>query len=225
MPAKSILAPQQTRSRKTLIRLLQAAAYLLEEKGLEGATIPLIAARAGLSPGSVYRRFRDKDALLRTLLLDSLRKSGQRTDELLTPQLAAEHSFPELARRVITITLQSYRKHAGLLRAFTQFARAHPSAAFRKQVDEIEVRNLRRVVDFLLIKRAEIRHPNPEVAVPFALLQVGVTLREMVILNLLSRSWAPLLPRDDDQLGEELTRAFLNYLDVHSKPGRATRST
>lgn len=218
MPAKSIFAPQQTRSRKTLIRLLQAAASLLEEKGLEGTTIPLIAARAGLSPGSVYRRFRDKDALLRILMLDSLRQSSQRTVELLTPQLAAQHSFPDLAKKVITITLQSYRKHAGLLRAFTQFARSHPSAAFRKQVDEIEVQNLRRVVDFLLIRRAEIRHPNPELAVPFALLLVGVTLREMVVLNLLSRSWVPLLPRDDDELREELTRAFLNYLEVHSKP-------
>ena len=224
MATHSKLAPQQSRSRETLRRLLQAAAAVLEEKGVEGATIPAIAARAGVSPGAVYRRFRDKDALLRTLLVNSLSKSDQRTAELLTPQFAEQHSFAELTEKVITTTLAGYRNHARLLRAFTQFARSHPSASFRRQVDEIEIRNVRRIAEFLLLKREEIGHPDPELAVPFALIQLGVTLREMVLLDVLSESWSPLLPKDDDQLGEELTRTFLNYLDVRSRTGRGRRS-
>jgi len=219
------LAPQQARSRESLKRLLQAAAAVLEEKGLEGATIPQIAARAGLSPGAVYRRFRDKDALLRTLLLETLRGTDQRTAELLTPELARKYSLPEFARRVVTTTLQGYRKHAGLLRALTQFTRSHPSAALRKQADEIEVRNFRRVVDFLLAKRAEIKHPDPDRAVPFALMLVALALREMVILDVLSHSWTPLMPKDDAQLVEELTRALLSYLgcETEGRPHRRVR--
>lgn len=212
-PAKPPLVPQQTRSRETLRRLLRAAAEVLEEKGLEGATIPHIAARAGLTPGAVYRRFRDKDALLRTLLLETLRGSDKRSEELLNADLARQCSAAEFVRKIVATTLQGYRKRARLLRALSQFAHAHPNAAFRRQVDEIEVRNFRRIVDFLLAKRAEIKHLDPDRAVPFALMLVGLALREMVILDVLSKAWSPFMPKDDDQLVEELTRALLGYLN------------
>jgi AcrR family transcriptional regulator len=66
---KKPIPAQQARSRDSLQRLLKAAAEVLQEEGLEGATIPRISSRAGLSPGAVYRRFRDKDALLQTVVL------------------------------------------------------------------------------------------------------------------------------------------------------------
>jgi len=216
-PQNSPLAPRQARSRESLRRLLQAAAAVIGEKGLEGATIPRIASRAGLSPGAVYRRFRDKDALLRTLLLETLHATDQRTEELLTPELARRYSLPEFARKVVASTLHSYRKHAGLLRALTQFTRSHPSAALRKQADEIEVRNFRRIVEFLLTKRSEIKHPDPDRAVPFALMLVALALREMVILDVLSQTWSPLMPKDDAQLVEELTRTLLSYLGCEAE--------
>jgi len=212
MPRDAKLAPKQARSRESLKRLLRAAAAVLDEVGLEGATIPHIAARAGLSPGAVYRRFRDKDALLRTLLLEVLNRSDQHTESTLTPEFIRQRSLPDLARKIVTSTLEGYRKRARLIRALTQFARAHPSAAFRRQVDEIEVRNFRRIVKCLLDKRGEIQHPDPDLAMSFALMLVALALREMVILDVLSQTWSPLLPKDDSQLVEELTRAVLNYL-------------
>lgn len=212
MSGKSTLVPKQARSRESLKRLLRAAAAALDEMGLEGATIPRIAARAGLSPASVYRRFRDKDALLRVLLIETLKGSDKHNETVLTVEFAQQHSLPELVRKIIATTLESYRKHVGLIRALTQFSRSHRSGAFRKQVDEMEVRNFRRIVDFLLIKRSEINHPDPEGAASFALMMVALSLREMVILDVLSPEWAPLLPKSDDQLIEELTRAFLSYL-------------
>lgn len=213
MSSHATLAPKQDRSRETLKRLLRAAAEILESKGLEGATIPHIAARAGLSPGAVYRRFRDKDALFRTLVLETLRAADKHSEERLSSDAARECAFPDMVRTVITTTLQSYRKHTRLLRAFTQFTRSHPSASFRKQADDLEVRNFRRVADHLLLKRAEIRHPDPELAVSFALMLVGLALREMVILDVLSPVWSPLMPKDDQQLAEELTRTFLSYVE------------
>jgi len=50
-----------------LERLLTAAERTLETAGLEGATVPAIARRAGMSVGNVYKRFADKDALLRAV--------------------------------------------------------------------------------------------------------------------------------------------------------------
>ena len=43
----------------------------LYEHWNEGATMPRVAARAGLSPGSVYRRFSNKDALMRAVILET----------------------------------------------------------------------------------------------------------------------------------------------------------
>jgi AcrR family transcriptional regulator len=206
------LVPQQARSRESLRRLLQAAAEVLEEKGLTGATIPRIATRAGLSPGAVYRRFRDKDALLRTLLLDMLQGADQRTAEMLTPEFVNQRSLPALVRKVVEGTLRGYRKHAGLMRALNQFARSHPRSSFRKRMDELEVRNFRRVVDALLAKRSEIAHPDPETAVPFALMLTAFALREIVVLGTLSSTWSSLMPKDDHHLADELTRSFLSYL-------------
>jgi AcrR family transcriptional regulator len=40
---------------------------VLAKHGLEGATVSRIAAAAGLSPANVYRRFPDKDALMRAV--------------------------------------------------------------------------------------------------------------------------------------------------------------
>src|SRR3954468_5996767 len=55
----------QERSRETASRLLEAAESVLEKRGLKGASVPEIARRAGVSPASIYRRFVDKDGLLR----------------------------------------------------------------------------------------------------------------------------------------------------------------
>lgn len=55
--------PQQRRSRATVDKILAAAAQVLAEEG-DGATTDRIAARAGVSIGSLYQYFPNKDALL-----------------------------------------------------------------------------------------------------------------------------------------------------------------
>ena len=211
------LAPKQARSRESLKRLLHATAGLLEEVGLERTTIPLIAARAGLSPGAVYRRFRDKDALLRTLLIETLQGTLRHTEATLTPDFTREHSLAQLARKILTGTVQSYRKHAGLMRGLTHFSRSHPSASFRRQADELEIENFRRIAECLLSKRREIGHPRPQRAVSFGLMFVALALQEMIVLDVLSDAWSSVMPKNDDELIDELTRALLNYFGVSER--------
>jgi len=66
------LEPQQARSRESLRKLVKAATEVLGQHGVEGATIPRIAEHAGLTPGAIYRRFRDKDSLLEAVVLGIL---------------------------------------------------------------------------------------------------------------------------------------------------------
>jgi AcrR family transcriptional regulator len=59
--------PRQQRSRETVRAILEAAARVFEEQGASAATTDAIAARAGVSVGSLYQYFPSKDALLATL--------------------------------------------------------------------------------------------------------------------------------------------------------------
>ncbi len=212
--AKKPFKVKQSRSRESLQRLVNAATDVLNEGGLEGATIPRIAARAGLSPGAVYRRFPDKDALLQTVVLTELEQIDENTRTQLTPELAEQVSLQDFAKQMIQGSLQIHRQYSTLKRTLDQYVLTHPNVAFRKKVSKLNIRTIRRVADFLLLKRKEIKHPDPEVAVSFALIQVAFTLREMILVATMSEEWSSLLPKDDDQLVRELTRAFLNYLGV-----------
>jgi AcrR family transcriptional regulator len=61
--------PRQARSRDKLGRILAATADLLQELRYDELGTKLIAERAGVSVGSLYRFFPDKDSIARALLL------------------------------------------------------------------------------------------------------------------------------------------------------------
>lgn len=64
--------PVQRRGAEQLRRLVDTAAELVAESGPEELTTSLVAKRAGVSVGLVYRYFADKDALLVAVLRRSL---------------------------------------------------------------------------------------------------------------------------------------------------------
>src|SRR5215831_18277496 len=114
---KPSLAPQQARSRESLRKLLKAAAEVLGQHGVEGTTIPRIARHAGLTPGAVYRRFHDKDALLETVILGILERQDERLKSGITPEKAAQIPLAIFAEQVIGGMVVAYRMNAPLLRA------------------------------------------------------------------------------------------------------------
>lgn len=61
-------SPVQERSRQTVTRILDAAAAIADEQGVDAATTRAIADRAGVSPPSLYRFFADREAILDELL-------------------------------------------------------------------------------------------------------------------------------------------------------------
>lgn len=60
--------PQQQRSRQMVRVLVEATAGCITEHGLDGTTTPRIAERAGVSVGSLYQYFQDKEALIDALV-------------------------------------------------------------------------------------------------------------------------------------------------------------
>jgi AcrR family transcriptional regulator len=79
--------PVQARGRRTVARVLDAAAEQFVAVGYDAATTTQIAARAGVSVGSVYQFFADKEALLDALAechaagIDEVLSSSQQLGE------------------------------------------------------------------------------------------------------------------------------------------------
>src|SRR5204863_1109051 len=92
---------KQARSRLTVHRLLSAAEALLEHGGLEAATVPAIAEAAGVSVGVVYRRFPDKDALLRAVYQRFFQTMGDRNTLRLQSVAALNLPLEKLARGLV----------------------------------------------------------------------------------------------------------------------------
>lgn len=211
------LAPQQARSRESLNKLLRAAQEVLGQKGLEGATIPVIAQHAGLTPGAVYRRFRDKDALLEAVILRMLKRQDEGIRAALTLDMARQIPLPVFAEQFIHSMLVSYRRQAGMIRAMRQFSQARLHTPFFRRAARLEVAAYRYLVELFLEHREEIQHPEPRIAVSFAVMALISTLMELVVAEGDLRVWKTLLPQDDAALKVELSRAFLSYLGVKQK--------
>lgn len=212
MTTTGALAPQQARSRESLRKLLKAAAEVLGQHGLEGATIPRIAAHAGLTPGAVYRRFKDKDALFEAVILGILERQEERLQHSLTREAIGQIPLAVFAEQVIGSMVVSYRANASLLRAIRLFVQDRPKTPFWRKACRIEARTFEQIVDFFLARAAEITHPNPRLAVATGLMFVTSTLVEIVVMPTDLGPVKALLPPDDQALRRELVRAFLSYL-------------
>lgn len=73
--------------------IIDAACRAFSEKGVETATMAEVAARAGISPGAIYRYFDNKEALARACLSES---SGAILKQWLTEPNASENPALDL---------------------------------------------------------------------------------------------------------------------------------
>ncbi|HEX7348659.1 MAG TPA: TetR/AcrR family transcriptional regulator [Rhodanobacteraceae bacterium] len=204
-------APRQARSRESERRLIKATIELLGQGGLEGVSIPEVAERAGLTPGAVYRRFSDKNALMERVVLDLLGTQLQHLQQSLTPEVASQNTLQALVESLVRWLLASFRANATLVNAIRQFARNSNHAAFKRRVAELETRTLQHLGAVLMTKHEHILHPEPEPALRLAIYTLSTTPLRL-FLDKGYTNHAQLFPDDHDWLVRELTRMFLGYI-------------
>jgi AcrR family transcriptional regulator len=100
--------PRQARSRATVSFVLDAAAQVFAERGY-AATTNEIAERAGVSIGSLYQYFADKDALLVALAERHLAEAQEHLQSVLAD---APTDRDALVRRVIEVVVDLNRPSA-----------------------------------------------------------------------------------------------------------------
>jgi len=183
----------------------------MARQGLDGATIPRIARAAGVSPANVYRRFRDKDALL-TAVFGRFSEAGEAAADRPPDEGTLRGVGLEgVVRGWIAALVASYRARTKLIRATMEYARRNASAPFIRRQVAAESRGFEGMAQVLLLFRDEIRHPEPERAVRWGMLTAGAVLKDRVLFDEAGLIQG-LLPLTDEQLCEELVRTLLSHL-------------
>jgi AcrR family transcriptional regulator len=81
---------QARRQKRGVLRveeILQAAGALFAERGYDNVTTNMIAARAGISPGSLYQFFPNKEAIAQAFVADAIEHLHRVYDTLLSPEV------------------------------------------------------------------------------------------------------------------------------------------
>jgi AcrR family transcriptional regulator len=121
-------APQQARATLTCSSILQAAAHILGEQGLAGLNTNKVAERAGVSIGSLYQYYPNKQALLVAL-------SEAQYQQLLTQlatEIARHEAVPDtnlasLVKRLVGVALAHQFNQPGLAAALDYAERDYAS--------------------------------------------------------------------------------------------------
>jgi AcrR family transcriptional regulator len=111
--------PRQARSRANLDALLDATAHLLRERGYAALTTNHIAARAGVSIGTLYQLFPGKEAVVAALVERTARKRLETIVNDLPAALAQSTpgaALDLLVRRIAKMLAADRRLYAVLLR-------------------------------------------------------------------------------------------------------------
>lgn len=212
-PKSRTFPVRQERSRATLQRLLDAAQDALETGGLAAATVPGIAERAGMSVGVVYKRFADKDALLRAVFERFFGEAARQNRAALDPIRWEGCGAKEILTAVVRGMVTTYRRHRGLLRALVLYVETHEDSAFRKSAEELMEAAFADVTALLLVppRRKEIHHPDPTLGIEIALVMLGSSLRRLILAG---HDFRAARAPGDAKIEAELTRAVLSYLAV-----------
>ena len=200
---------QQQRSQQTFDKLVNATARVLDRSGLEGATVPSIAAEAKLSPASIYRRFADKDDLLRAAFL-RIFSATHTSNAALVRSIVVRDTLPGTVHALINALLKQYRDHPRLLTALFRMVESEPGSPFATEIMRLSSANLDQLAKLLLDHRSSILHPQPQRAARFAILSATGSI-ELAALGDVSL-WRVALPLNDKAFAAELARQMLTYL-------------
>jgi AcrR family transcriptional regulator len=195
---------RQARARATVEHILEATARVLVSRGYAAATTNHIAARAGVSIGTLYEYFSSKQALVAALVGRHLDEAEQRLAELADRVALGTPSLDDAVRAIVSAMLDLHATRPRLHRVL--FEEVPHSKAVCARIAAIEDAQSE-ALSALLPLLAPVREPR-------------VTARVIVeLLEALTHRWlvtkaAEPLPRERMQL--ELETLVLAYVRAAS---------
>ena len=193
--------PSQERSRESVEVLIEASAQVLQERGYKGATTNRIAERAGVSVGTLYQYFNNKDEIFDALI----------EQEGFSYLLALEESIPGIdvpLKQALRALLEAGYSHHRLVMGLRVVMRNLPSVVYAQRS-----RYLRRELHALVVRFLENRESLEEV--DDLSLAADVIIAQCEGLTFLGR-----VDRSPEELIDILTEALSRYLLAGSTENR-----
>jgi len=205
MSSKNIIQPKQQRSKDTQTKLLAALHACLQDKFFEQITIKELAEEAGVSVGTFYRRFKDKESLLPLLYQEFGQDLQAWVDSL-------EHnnfcSLTDALERVCRDTFLFLQSKKAVFRTLHLNSRLQSNLiASDKRVDRRKI--YLQISDIFLRFKGEVRGENAGEIADMAVFIIITTLLEKVLYPELT----PAIASDDsaEALAEQLPKILLPY--------------
>lgn len=191
--------PRQARSRATVDAILTATAQVLVEEGYDKATTNTIARRAGVSIGSLYQYFPNKEALVTALC----ERHMHETMRLLMGEIDGlqDAPLPEAIRRLIKVLLRIHAVEPELHRVLIEQVPRLGGIGALAQLDRVIID----VIRSKLAQRQEKLRPRD--------LELAVFI---LVHSVQAVTHAAVLERPDalhdEALAAEVTDLILRYL-------------
>lgn len=192
--------PLQRRSRETKKAILQASAQILSQDGFSALNTNRVAQKAGVSVGSLYQYFTDKEAIVKDLTIAHFDSRNQSILEMLGDDLL-ELPTREAIRRVLKAAFQSPVTETLVDQAIIRQALQDTSPERLKEQDAILIPAFRAFVE---MKPEFNKKKNLELSL-YVIIQ---SLRGLIAASVMS----PRTPVEADELIEETTAMIVCYL-------------
>lgn len=208
--------PKQTRSRETMMRIYDAAVALFAEKGYDLTTTADIAKAAGVTTGSIYRRFPDKEALLYTIVEAYSKSRVPELIRLCESERWADRSAAEIVEFYIDMLFSSYRTDRQMIRIIER-----RSLADEKMFRVTEDWNILVAESFTKLLRphsGEIRHRHLKTAMEHLHAVIRSTMVQLALHDGKGRSRSTSL--DSNSLKASILDMALAYLGLERSKKR-----
>lgn len=193
-------APRQRRAIETRARILDAARDVFEEHGYSHGTTNRIAEAAGLSVGSLYQYFPNKDAIL-VELVDVHIEAGTAAVLGALPADPVATPLADLIGSVVAAMVTVHGTDRGLHRVLFEEAPRPPEQLARLR--DLE-RDLTVLVADLLTAHPEVTAPDPELAA-----RLTIDVIESLVHRIATDATSGI---PDEVLAGEVTRLVVAYL-------------
>jgi AcrR family transcriptional regulator len=189
--------PRQTRAIATRNAILEAAAQIISAAGLAAFNTNAVAERAGVSIGTLYQYFQNKDALMAALIAQQ--QARQSANVAAAARSLKGVSLPDAVRVLVRAAMQQHRDN-------TLFATAIDHEEARLPVGAIVSAELGRTGETLLVVLRTVAPWLTKKQLSQAVRTIPVMVRAVV------DAWANLRPPMLAMAEDEAVRAVMGYL-------------
>lgn len=170
--------PRQARSQATAAAILDAAARVFAAHGYAAGTTNRIAERAGVSVGSLYEYWPNKDAILTALLERHIDEARTVLVPLVAAAREGRDALADVVRRLVGVMVELHAHDPALHRFL--FEEAPIPARVRRALEAIDVRMVDEIAT-LLAAHPEARVADPKLAAMLVVHTVEALTHRLVV--------------------------------------------